>query len=311
MILDAHTHIFPDEIQKKRQIYCRKDRGFQLLYADEKSKLIGKEALLSSMDREGISRSIVCGFPWKDLGLCRENNDYLLDCAREVPDRIIPFCSIPMGSSRQGKKELDRCLSLGMRGVGELAFYGRGIIRQDIQILRSALRPLQELGIPVLLHTNEPVGHEYPGKSLKSLRPIYELLAAIPGVIFILAHWGGGFLFYELMPEISHLAHRIYYDTAASPFLYRPQIYSVAIQIVGTDRILWGSDFPLVSPTRYFLELEKCGVPQSIQLKIKGLNAQRLLSLKDSCVPQAKMQYNKNDRTHWDSPSELENHFHD
>ena len=193
-----------------------------------------------------------------------------------------------MGSSRQGKRELDRCLSLGMRGVGELAFYEQGITRRDIQILRAALRPLQEVGIPVLLHTNEPVGHEYPGKSLKSLRPIYELLSAVPGMPFILAHWGGGFLFYELMPEIAPLVHRIYYDTAASPFLYRPQIYSVAVQIVGPDRILWGSDFPLVSPTRYFLELAKCGVPQSIQHKIKGLNAQRLLSLHDSVVPQTK-----------------------
>ncbi len=295
MILDAHTHIFSDEIQKNRQMYCRRDKGFRLLYSDEKSKIVGKEALLSSMDREGISRSIVCGFPWKDVGLCRESNDYLLYSAREVPDRIIPFCSIPLGSSRQGKKELDRCLSLGMRGVGELAFYAQEITRRDIQILRSVLRPLQEVGIPVLVHTNEPVGHAYPGKSLKSLRPIHELLSAIPGVTFILAHWGGGFFFYELMPEIAPLAHRIYYDTAASPYLYRPQIYSIASQIVGPDRILWGSDFPLISPTRYFRELEKCGVPRTIQHKIKGLNAQRLLSQTIPVLRKQKMQYNKTD----------------
>jgi predicted TIM-barrel fold metal-dependent hydrolase len=284
MIIDAHTHIFPDEVRKKRQIYCRRDEGFRLLYKDERSTLSGKEALLRSMDQEGISCSIVCGFPWRDVGLCRESNDYLLRSSQEFPDRIIPFCSIPMGSIRLAKKELDRCLSLGMRGVGELAFYGQGMTRREIQILRSALQPLQELGIPVLFHTNEPVGHAYPGKSLKSLRPVYELLSLIPGVPFILAHWGGGFLFYELMPEVARMANRIYYDTAASPYLYRPQIYALATQIVGPNRILWGSDFPLIPPNRYFLELEKCGLPQSIQDKIKGLNAQRLLFSHDPGV---------------------------
>jgi predicted TIM-barrel fold metal-dependent hydrolase len=311
MILDAHTHIFPDEIQKNRQSLCRREPSFRLLYGDERSRLVGKEALLRSMDREGVARSIVCGFPWKDVGLCRESNDYLLHSAREFPDRIIPFCVIPMGSSRQAKKELDRCFCLGMRGVGELAFYGQGITRRDMQILRSALGPLQEIGIPVLLHTNEPVGHPYPGKSLKSLQPIYELLSAVPGVTFILAHWGGGFLFYELMPESARLADRIYYDTAASPFLYRLQIYSVATQIVGPDRILWGSDFPLLSPARYFLELEKCGVPPFMQQKIKGLNAERLLAPHDAGVRSTKLQYNKSDRTHWVSPSGRKSYSHD
>jgi predicted TIM-barrel fold metal-dependent hydrolase len=277
MIIDAHTHIFPDEVRKKRQIFCRRDEGFRLLYKDERSTLSGREALLRSMDREGISCSIVCGFPWRDVGLCRESNDYLLRSSQEFPERIIPFCSIPTRSIRLAKKELDRCLSLGMRGVGELAFYGQGMTRQEIQILRSALQALQGAGIPVLFHTNEPVGHAYPGKSLNSLRPVYELLSLIPGVPFILAHWGGGFLFYELMPEVARMANRIYYDTAASPYLYRPQIYALATQIVGPDRILWGSDFPLIPPKRYFFELEKCGLPRSIQDKIKGLNARRLL----------------------------------
>jgi predicted TIM-barrel fold metal-dependent hydrolase len=96
----------------------------------------------------------------------------------------------------------------------------------------------------------------------------------------ILAHWGGGFFFYELMPEVARAAQRVYYDTAASPFLYRPQVYSLAVQIVGPGRILWGSDFPLISPARYFRELDSTRLSSSVQDQILGENARQLLGLR-------------------------------
>jgi hypothetical protein len=96
-------------------------------------------------------------------------------------------------------------------------------------------------------------------------------------VTLILAHWGGGFFFYELMPEVARAAQRVFYDTAASPFLYRPQIYALAIKIIGPGRILFGSDYPLISPARYFAELKRCRLSGHVQAKIKGLNARRLL----------------------------------
>jgi predicted TIM-barrel fold metal-dependent hydrolase len=163
-----------------------------------------------------------------------------------------------------------------MEGIGELAFYGRDISLADVSRLASVVGGLTGLEIPFLLHTNEPVGHVYPGKSLKTLRPIYQLLQLIPEVTVILAHWGGGFFFYELMPEVCRAARRVFYDTAASPFLYRPEIYCLAVKIVGPERILFGSDFPLIPPHRYFRELEGIRLPPTVQRKIKGLNAQRL-----------------------------------
>ena len=96
----------------------------------------------------------------------------------------------------------------------------------------------------------------------------------------ILAHWGGGFFFYELMPEIARAAQRVYYDTAASPFLYRPLIHKIALRIVGPGRILFGSDYPLLPPSRYFDELTGTGLSERDQALIKGRNAQRLLRQK-------------------------------
>jgi len=284
MIIDAHTHLLPEEVQKNRQSFCRKDEGFRLLYASRRARLVSLDQLLQAMNQEGVDCSVICGFPWKDPGLCREGNDFLLHCFHNHPHRLIPFACLPLNSLRQAQKELDRCLSLGIRGVGELALYDRGLAPSDLRRLTSIGLALSGGEIPLLIHTNEPVGHDYPGKTLKSLQSIYQLLLSLPGVKVILAHWGGGFLFYELMPEVARAARTAFYDTAASPFLYHPKIYSLACKIVGPDRILFGSDFPLIPVSRYFRQIDQVDLPRRVKAKIKGLNAQRLLLRKENLV---------------------------
>jgi hypothetical protein len=295
MILDAHTHLFPEEVQKNRRPFCSRDESFRQLYGDEKARMASLEDLLQSMDREGVERSVVCGFPWSDPGLCREGNDYLLTCAQRYPHRIIPFATVSLRSLRQAEKELERCLSRGAKGIGELAFYRGRITARDVLRFSSWMRILAGTGTPLLLHVNEPVGHDYPGKSLKTLQPIYHLLQRAPEVTVILAHWGGGFFFYELMPEVAKVSQRVYYDTAASPFLYRPQVYSTAVRIVGPDRILWGSDFPLLPPSRYFRELAETGLSSRVRAKIQGGNARRLLGQqrKAGLVSEYGVEYNR------------------
>jgi len=277
MIIDAHTHLFPEEVQKNRSFFCRRDEGFRIIYENERARLASLEDLLRAMDRDGVEQSVICGFPWKDPVLCRQGNDFLFHCRRQYPSRLIPFACPPLRPGRIAERELERCLSLRMGGIGELAFYQQEISPRDIRRLSAILRPLSPLGIPLLLHANEPVGHDYPGKSLKDLRPIYQLLLALPQMNIILAHWGGGFFFYELMPEVARAARRVYYDTAASPFLYRPLIYRIALKIVGPGRILFGSDYPLLPPARYFEELKGIRLSARVQTLIKGRNAQRLL----------------------------------
>ncbi len=285
MIIDAHTHLFPDEVRQKRQRFCLRDEGFRMIYENERARMASPEDLLKVMDRDGVQQSIICGFPWKDAGLCRVGNDYLLHCFALYPDRFLPFACLPLRPLRLAEKELSRSLSRGMRGIGELAFYDREASARDIKNLSSTLKPLTGRKIPLLLHTNEPVGHSYPGKSMESLQLIYQLLLALPEVTIILAHWGGGFFFYELMPEVAQAARNVYYDTAASPLLYQPQIYALACKIIGPNRILFGSDYPLISPIRYFQELQKSGLRESILKKIKGHNFWHLLHGKTRSRP--------------------------
>jgi predicted TIM-barrel fold metal-dependent hydrolase len=126
--------------------------------------------------------------------------------------------------------------------------------------------------IPLLLHTNETIGHSYPGKGKTPLERFYELILSFPSLPVILAHWGGGFPFYELMPEVAKAAAHVYYDTAASPFVYSKKIYAIAREIVGAEKILFGTDFPLISPRRYYKELEESGLSKQDREKILGLN---------------------------------------
>jgi hypothetical protein len=284
MIIDAHTHLFPEDVRKNRSFFCRRDEGFRIIYGNEKARLASLEDLVRTMDRDGVERSVICGFPWKDPAVCREGNDFLLHCWHQYPRRLIPFACLPLRLPRIAERELERCLSLGMHGIGELAFYQQETSHRDMRRLSAILQPLSGQGIPLLLHANEPVGHDYPGKSLKDLWPIYQLLLALPGMNIILAHWGGGFFFYELMPEVARAARMVYYDTAASPFLYRPLIYKIALKIVGAERILFGSDYPLISPARYFDELKRVRLSGEAQVLIKGRNAQRLLLGKTKSV---------------------------
>jgi len=279
MIIDCHTHIFPDEVRKDRQAYCKRDQGFSTIYQDPKARMAGVEDLIASMDEYGIERSVICGFPWGEPDLCSLHNRYLIESASRYPHRLIVFIILLFSDPGWSEKELEVCLKEGVRGVGEVAFYRREMTPQDIGAVRPILTQMGKKGIPLLLHVNETLGHSYPGKGRTPLERFYDLILSFPNLPVVLAHWGGGLPFYELMPEVAKAMANVYYDTAASPYLYSKKIYAVVSEIVGVKKILFGSDFPLLSPRKYFQELEGSGLPKEDQRKILGLNLSNLLAL--------------------------------
>ena len=125
MIIDGHTHIFPDEVRKDRQAYCKRDQGFSSIYKDSKARMAGVEDLIASMDEYGIERSVICGFPWSEPDLCSLHNRYLMESASRYPHRLIVFIILLFSDPGWSEKELEVCLKEGVRGVGEVAFYRR------------------------------------------------------------------------------------------------------------------------------------------------------------------------------------------
>ena len=63
------------------------------------------------------------------------------------------------------------------------------------------------------------------------------------------------------------------------PRFYDPEIYHYGTQIAGCEKILFGTDFPLIKPQRYFDEIEKTGLIENKRKKIYGINAAKLLKI--------------------------------
>ena len=275
-MIDFHTHIFSLYARDHRDQLVKEEPFFSFVYGDKRERMIGVEELLMAMDENGVQQSVVCGSPWQGLEPLRRENDYLLESHQKYPERIIPFVILPKEVD-VAIAELERCAAAGARGVGELAPGTYGDCLWSLETMKPLFEAIREKGLPALIHVNEPVGHPYPGKGRVGPAEIEALVDALQGIQVILAHWGGGFFFYELMPEIAAMCREVYYDTAASPFLYNKKIYKTAIAIIGQRRILFGSDYPLIPPERYKREMQEAGLTGEELAAILGLNAQRLL----------------------------------
>jgi predicted TIM-barrel fold metal-dependent hydrolase len=102
-----------------------------------------------------------------------------------------------------------------------------------------------------MLHASEPVGHLYAGKGTATPAELMAFIIDYPQLDLVLAHWGGGLPFYELMPEVAAACQRVRYDTAASAYLYDDRIFHHMMDLVGPDKILWGSDYPVLRQGRF------------------------------------------------------------
>jgi len=272
-IIDGHTHVFPDVVRGGRKKFCKHDAVFCALYGDPRARMAGSDELVNDMNTQGVDQAVICGFPWEDLGLCRLHNDYLLESARRHPGRLIPFACVPPRGSGPVEAEIHRVIDGGMKGIGEVAHYAG----EEMIWARPLAKLADEIGVPLLIHTSEEIGHHYPGKGLHGLRSLYEFIGTFPGTTVILAHWGGGLFFYELMPEVASTTRRVLYDTAASPYLYDSRIYEIAVKITGANRIIFGSDYPLIQPARYIREIESAALEPSARKKILGENLAEIL----------------------------------
>ncbi|MCG2778623.1 MAG: amidohydrolase family protein [Desulfobacterales bacterium] len=278
MIIDFHTHVFPSCFRDDRSVFFSDEPSFENLYLSPQAKLAGAKELIRNMDEEDIHKSVIFGFPWENPEHYRIHNDYIIESVHRYPNRLIGFCCFsPLSAG--GSREAERCLQSGLSGVGELAVYGTGLSSEIINSLKEVMGLCSQFDVPFLLHTNEPIGHNYAGKTPMTLTQIYGFIKAYPANRIVLAHWGGGIFFYGLMKkEVKEVLKNVWFDTAASPYLYTPDIYRIAGETIGFEKILFGSDYPLLKPQRYFKEMESAGLSPGSLEQVKGSNAAKLLS---------------------------------
>ncbi len=278
MKIDVHVHITPPDIVKDWEKYAASEPYFKMLSESPVNKFATAEQAVEALDADGFDKGVVFGFGFQDMGLCRYVNDYVIEKTREFPDRLIGF-AVVVPQHPEVERELIRCHENGLRGVGEIFPEGQEFALESAEEMSPFASLCTELGMPVLLHLNEPVGHYYAGKTKTTLWQAEEFARNFPDLNIIYAHWGGGLFFYELMREVSRTLKNVYYDTAASVFLYGHKVYNVVKTLGLTDKILFGSDYPLLPLNRYFRDLDRSELTDDEKAAILGGNAMRLLAL--------------------------------
>lgn len=278
-VIDAHTHAFPPEWVADRVNHCQRDRWFGELYEAPSARMIDASTLLAAMDKAGLAQAVACGWPWSDPGLCREHNDYLAAAARVSRGRLAWLgCVAP--ASPGAAAETERCLKLGASGIGELNADAQEFDVAAPGTLFDVAEVLVGAGKPLLLHASEPVGHRYPGKGTATPDRLVAFLSTQPHLSVVLAHWGGGLPIYELMPEIGALCRNVCYDTAASTYLYGPGIFRTVLDIVGAERVLWGSDHPVLHMDKFLRRTRRtAGLRSEEVAPVMAENARRVYRL--------------------------------
>ncbi|MFC1942631.1 amidohydrolase family protein [Chloroflexota bacterium] len=279
MIIDFHTHVLSPRIKADRDRCVNSDSAFAQIYSDKKCKIATADDLIDSMDSDGVDVSVIVNYSWSTHELCVETNDYIMESIARYPGRLIGFCAVQSFANDAALAEIERCTTGGIKGVGEL--------RPDTQLAEFTQNDLMQPFIEVLrkhkllllTHSSEPVGHIYSGKGNVTPGVLYPFITGFPDLSIICAHWGGGLPFYALMPEVKEAIKNVYFDTAASPFLYTPKIYNTVSQLVGADKILFGSDYPLMPQRRLLREIATADLTDEARNLILSGNARRLLGI--------------------------------
>lgn len=281
MRVDSLTHILPRYFAEHRDAIIRKDLTFAELFGPAPNAKIGSaEALFNSMDDADVDMSVIAGFGWTDLETARRSNDYILESAVANPDRLVACCSVNPCWGQAAIEEANRCLTAGAKGIGELHAGTQGWGNRIGDELDDLMAIAAEFDAVVIVHGSEPYGHDYPGKGSMTPDRLHRLASRYPANRFVFSHMGGGLPWYAMMPEIGSALDNVWYDSAATPYLYQSNVYSAAVTAVGAGRVMFASDWPLIGQRRAIRHLEADDHQSlAVRERLMGLNAARVFKL--------------------------------
>jgi len=277
MIIDAHVHVLPARVRDNMRAVTGADPWFAACHG-ERTAVASVSSLLDAMDAAGIDRAICFAWPFADSALCAEGNDFLAAAVRAHPARLIGFGVVQ--PARDGAaREVERCARLGLRGIGEMNADAQGWSLEDDAVLAPVVAASVAADLPWTLHGSAPVGHAHAGKGTATPDRIAGFAERYEHLRLIGAHLGGGLPLHAHMPEIRRLCTRMWFDTAAVPYLYEPTVYRAVIDLCGADRLLLGTDHPLLDLPRYRSGFEAAGLTHAELAAVMGGSAAQLLGL--------------------------------
>lgn len=279
MIVDFHTHIFPDRMAPSVIDNLSRASG-TLPYTDGTAR-----GLLDSMEKSGITYSVtlpVATNPEKVVSLNRA----------AVPEngnkRLIRFGAMHPDCP-DWKAELRRLATQGCKGIKIHPVY-QGVCLDDVRYLRI-LEEAGALGLTVVTHTGDDIG--FPGVIKCSPAMARHALCEVGPVKLVLAHMGGWHCWEEAAQQLADTSAmldtsfsagtvrlRNGADTAVPGLMDASQMRDM-IRLFGADRILFGTDSPWTDQREAVEYLNALGLTGEENENILWKNAARLLSLSE------------------------------
>jgi uncharacterized protein len=290
-IVDAHVHFYPEEVSADPVKWGTEhgESWWTSCVAPAGRRSVQGWAtaadMLRDMDRAGVEKCVLMGWYWENQETCDLQNAWFNHLIKAQPDRLLAFATVQPKAKQPAVDSLERALDSGFCGIGELFPQVQGFAYGDPYFSR-VLQIAAERGAPVNLHVTDPL---IPTKAVFRATPLenfVQLAKDFPAVKVILAHWGGGLPFYELNLRLREVLRNVSYDCAASPLLYEKQIFRQVIDLVGADRVLYGSDYPLLlypreqrvpEFKRFLNDVVTAGLTAEEQEKVFGKNLLRLV----------------------------------
>ncbi|HSP74235.1 MAG TPA: amidohydrolase family protein [Gaiellaceae bacterium] len=210
-------------------------------------------------------------------------NEEIAEVAAANPDVLIPFASVD-----PHRKD---AVAEAKRLIRDHAFRGFKF-HPNIQAFfpnDRAVYPLYEAiaeaGLPALFHTGHSgIGSGLPGGGgvrLKYSNPMHvdDVAVDFPELTIVLAH--PSFPWQDEAISVALHKLQVYIDLSGwSPRYFPPQLVQYANTLL-KDRVLFGSDFPMITPDRWLADFEQAGFRDEVRPLILKENAARLLGLTD------------------------------
>jgi uncharacterized protein len=209
------------------------------------------------------------------------SNDEVLEIAAANDDVLIPFVSVDPHRGKRAVSEARRLIAKGARGF---KFHPnlQGFFPND-RLAYELYGVIEEAGVPALFHTGHSgMGSGMPGGGgirLKYSNPmaVDDVAVDFPGMPIVLAH--PSFPWQEEAVSVAMHKAQVYIDLSGwSPKLFPPILIQYANTVL-QDKVLFGSDYPVITPDRWLRDFEGIEIRDAVRPKILKDNAARLLGL--------------------------------
>ncbi|MFE6164374.1 amidohydrolase family protein [Streptomyces sp. NPDC056486] len=211
-------------------------------------------------------------------------NEEVAEAAAAHPDVLIPFASVDPFRGKAGVRQARRLVE--EYGVKGFKFHPsiQGFFPNDRSLAYGLYEVIEETGCVALFHTGQTgIGAGVPGGGgirLKYSNPMHvdDVAADFPHLKIILAH--PSFPWQDEALAVATHKPGVHIDLSGwSPKYFPPQLVHYANTLL-KDKVLFGSDFPVLTPDRWLADFAKLAIKDEVRPKILKENAARLLGLK-------------------------------